>query len=274
MRRILIVLCVLSVALHAQTGGHWVKGKSTVYGSDFRKMQIEAVKRARADALNQAGIVVSASSYRVQTESNKSMNDYYSQFTEASSRGIITQERNIKLSDPVRVSEKSLKSDVVFQMDAELDAYVVIPKGEVDPGFTVMMKTPEKTVRETDPVEFGITSSRDGYLTLLHVKNDTIEVAFPNGLSKNNRVDANKQLVFPKDYQLFLTVDKGDQSSNEEFIAIVTKENQPLAPAGDVKIIGDELQMTKLSLDELSQWLFKLPLNQRAITHMVMTVVK
>lgn len=274
MHRFLIVLCAISLLLPAQEKGQWVKGKATVYGTDFKKMQIEAVKRARADALNQAGIVVSASSYRVQTETNKAMNDYYSQFTEASSRGIITQERNIKLSDPVRVSEKSLKSEVVFQMDAELDAYVVIPKGEVDPGFTLTMNTPKKTVRESDPVQLAFTSSENGYLTLLHVKNDTIEVAFPNALSKSNSIVANKPLVFPKDYELFLTVDKGEQTSNEEFIAVVTKENQPLAPTGDVRIVGDELQMTKLSLDELSQWLFRLPLNQRAITHLVMTVVK
>lgn len=237
-------------------------------------MQIDAVKRARADALNQAGIVVSASSYRVQTETNKEMNDYYSQFTEASSRGIITQERNIKLSDPVRVSEKSLKSDVVFQMDAELEAFVVIPEGQTDPGFTVTISTPKKTVRETDPVQLKFTSTRDGYLTLLHVKNDTIEVAFPNGLSKNNRVVAAKPLIFPKEYELYLTVDAGEQSSNEEFIAVVTNEDQPLAPVGEPRIVHDELQMTKLTLEELSQWLFKLPLNQRAISHLVMTVIK
>ena len=259
---------------HAEEKGQWVKGKSSVFGSDFKKMRIEAVKRARADALNQAGIIVSASSFRLQTETNKEMNDYYSQFTEASSLGIITQERNVKISDPVRVSRATSNDEAVFQVDAELEAMVAIPEGNADPGFTVTLTSKKKTVRETEPVQLEITSSRAGYLTLLHVKNDTIQVAFPNGLSRNNTVESKKPIRFPKEYELYLTVDGDEQTSAEEFIAIITREDVPLITVSDAKIVGDELVLPKLSLTDLSQWLLKLPLNQRAIAHIVLSVVK
>jgi len=274
MSRFIVIVFFLASSLFAQEQGKWAKGKSSVFGSDFKKMQGEAVKRARADALNQAGIVVAASSFRVQTETNKSLNDYYSQFTEASSRGIIIQERNVKISDPVRISRTSSKDEAVFQVDAELEALVVIPEGNADAGFSVAITSSKKTVRESDAVQLKITSSRDGFLTLLHVKNDTIQAAFPNGLSKKNTVEAKKPLLFPTEYELYLTVDEGEQTSDEEFIAIVTKEDVPLVAVGEAKIVGDELVLPKLTLADLSQWLFKLPLNQRTVAHLVMRVVK
>lgn len=273
-RLFLTFLFFLSIPLGAQEGGRWVKGKASAFGSDFGKMQSEAVKRARADALNQAGIVVSASSFRVQSEDNKSLNDYYSQFTEATSRGIITDEKNIKISDPVRVTKSADKGERLFQIDASLDAFVVVPEGNTDPGFTVQVRTDRTTYRESEPVSLAITSSKNGYITIFHVKNDTIQIPFPNGLSKDNRVSAGKKFIFPSDYELYLTVEGAEKTSVEEFIVVATKEDIPIVDIGDAKIVGDQLILPKLSLTELSRWLSKIPLDIRTMDHVVLTVVK
>ncbi|MEW5798460.1 MAG: DUF4384 domain-containing protein [Bacteroidota bacterium] len=274
MIRLFLSICLIAASLFAQEQGRWVKGKASAFGTDVKKMRTEAVKRARADALNQAGIVVSASSFRVQTESNTAMNDYYSQFTEATSRGIITQERNIDISDPVRLTKASSKEDVQYQIDAELEAFIVIPEGNTDPGFTVTVKSKRSTYRESEPVELEITSSKDGFLTIFHVKNDTIQMAFPNALSRNNKIQAKKKFIFPRDYELYLTVEGEEKTSNEEFIVVVTKEEIPFAEIGDAKIVGDELMLPKLSLTSLSQWLFTIPLHQRTVDHAVLSAVK
>lgn len=275
MKRIVIaLLLLLSLPLCAQEKGRWVKGKASVFGTDFGKMQTEAVKRARADALNQAGIVVSASSFRVQTEDNKNLNDYYSQFSEATSRGIITDERNIKISDPVRVSGAQAKGERMFQIDAELEAFVVIPAGIADAGFTVAVQTNKTTFREHEPVTLAITPSKDGYVTIFHVKNDTIQIPFPNALSRNNKVTAKKKFVFPTDYELYLTIDGTEKTSVEEFIVVVTKEDISAADIGDAKIVGDELQLPKMTMTELSRWLSKIPLNIRTMGYVVLTVVR
>lgn len=267
-------ILLLCLPLAAQEGGKWVKGKASAFGTDFGKMQTEAVKRARADALNQAGIVVSASSFRVQSEDNKSLNDYYSQFTEATSRGIITDEKNVRISDPVRVSKSAGKGERLFQIDASLDAFIVIPEGTVDPGFTVQVRTDRTTYRESEPVVLAMTSSKDGYVTIFHVKNDTIQIPFPNGLSKDNRITAGKKFLFPSEYELYLTVEGAEKSSVEEFIVVVTKEDIPVVEVGDAKIVGDQLILPKLSLTELSRWLSTIPLNIRTTDHVVLTVVK
>ena len=275
MRRLaLAFILFLSLPLCAQEGGRWVKGKASAFGTDFGKMQSEAVKRARADALNQAGIVVSASSFRVQSEDNKSLNDYYSQFTEATSRGIITDERNIKISDPVRVTKSAGKDERLFQIDATIEAYIVVPDGISDPGFSVQVRTDRTTYRESEPVLLAITSSKNGYVTVFHVKNDTIQIPFPNGLSKDNKVSARKKFLFPSDYELYLTVEGAEKSSIEEFIVVVTKEDIPVVEVGDAKIVGDQLILPKLSLTELSRWLSKIPLDIRTMDHVILTVVK
>lgn len=274
MIRVLVSICLIAASLIAQEQGRWVRGKASSFGTDLKRMQAEAVKRARADALNQAGIVVSASSFRVQTESNMQMNDYFSQFIEATSRGIITQERNIEISDPVRLTKASSKNEMQYQIDAQLEAFIVIPEGTADPGFTVKVKSTRTTFRESEPVELEITSSKDGFLTIFHVKNDTIQMAFPNALSRNNKIQAKKKFIFPRDYELYLTVEGDEKTSNEEFIVVVTKEEIAFAEIGDAKIVGDELMLPKLSLINLSQWLFSIPLQQRTIDHVVLSAVK
>ncbi|NUN70808.1 MAG: DUF4384 domain-containing protein [Bacteroidetes bacterium] len=269
---LLTFLFVLTAA--AQEKGSWVTGKATAYGTDIAKMQADAVKRARADALNQAGIVVSASSFRVQSESNTAMNDYYSQFTEATSRGIITQERNIAVSDPVRVTGSSKGTDKVFQVTAELEAYVVIPEGTTDPAYTVTVKTSRTSYRESEPVLLEITASKDSYITIVNVKNDSIQVPLPNVLLKENAAKAKKSFLFPNGFELYLTVDEGEKSGTEEFIIIATREPVPVMQRENGAIIGGELVLPKLTMTELSQWLASIPLHQRCIAHTVLTVVK
>lgn len=274
MIRILLFVFIIAGSAYAQGKGAWVTGKSSAYGTDLKKMQNDAVKRARADALNQAGIVVSASSYRVQTETNKEMNDYYSQFTEATSRGIITQERNVRISDPKRITSKSAKDDAMFQVEAELEAYVIIPEGAADPGFSVQVTTKRTSYRENEPVLLEITPSKQGYLTIFQVKNDTIQIVFPNALSRDNLLSAKQKFIFPKGFELLLTVDGDEKSTNEEFIAVVTKEEIPIAAIGEAIIVNDEMILPKLTLTDLSSWLSKIPLNQRTMDHKVLTAVK
>lgn len=274
MIRSLLLSLVLLLNLPAQEKGSWVTGKATAYGTDIARMQTDAVKRARADALNQAGIVVSASSYRLQSESNKAMNDYYSQFTEATSRGIITSERNISISDPVRLTGSTKGTDKVFQVTAELEAYVVIPEGTTDPAYTVSVKTSRTSYRESEPVLLEITATKDSYITIINVKNDSIQVPLPNVLLKENAVKAKKPFLFPNGFELYLTVDAGEESNTEEFIIVATKEPVPVMKRENGAIIGGELVLPKLTMTELSQWLASIPLNQRCTAHTVLTVVK
>ncbi|KAB2924183.1 MAG: DUF4384 domain-containing protein [Bacteroidetes bacterium] len=274
LRPLLCLLLAGLVTLSAQEKGKWVTGKAAVFGTNFAAMETEAVKRARADALNQAGIVVSASSYRVQTEDNKDLSDYYSAFTEASSRGIITEERNVRISDPVRVTKSAAKGERLFQVEAQLEAFVVVPDGAADPGFSLSVRTKRTTYRESEPVLFDIVASRDCRLTIINVKSDTIQVLFPNGLTRDNRLGAKQKFLFPEGFDLYLTVDGDAKSSTEEFILVVTKDDVPVAEVKNATFSGDELVLPKLTLTDLSRWLAKIPLDRRTMDHIVLSVVK
>ena len=268
--KIFFALLFLAAILVSQDNGKWHTGKGSAVHSDANAAKENAIKRARADALAQAGINIQSGSFRLQAENGNELNDFFSQMTEASSRGIILKEEPPKVGKPELISDK----DYIFQVEAEIKAYVVIPKGEADPGFSVEMTANKKVLQEHENIKLSITSTKDGYLTILHVQKDTITVAFPNAVSKKNKITAKKKFVFPTEYDISMELEKNDKRVVEEFIAIVSKEDLPLAEIGESVIVNNELVVPKRSLNELSQWLFKVPVNQRAIAHVIVEIVK
>ena len=206
----------------------------------------------------------------MQSEKTSEVNDYFSQMTEASSRGIILK------SDPPKVSTPQLinKTDYIFKVDAEVRAYVVVPAGEGDASFSVEMTANKKIFQENENIKLTVISTKDAYLTILHVRRDTIEVAFPNALNPRNKITAHTPLVFPSGYDIVMELEKTDTRSEEEFITIVSKDDIPLAGVNESQLKDGTLALARLSLNNLSELLYKVPIGQRVTTHLVVEIVK
>ena len=275
---IFLVQVLLHPAVYAQndSSATWKTGKGSAVGTDIEAMRTQALKHARADALKQAGVVIRASDVQMKTESGKSLVDFYSQFAETQMRGLIIEERNVSVSDPVRISPESGKSNVQYRIDAQLEALIVIPHGEPEAGFEVTMHSDRTSYREYEPIRLTVVSTRDGYLSIFNVHNDSLSVVFPNALDLRNKVKANTALTIPADnsYSLMMEPPHGKERSAEEFIAVVTREDISFPNISEISTAGDRLKMEEALLTVFAKWMYKIPLNHRCSDSIVLEVIR
>jgi len=279
-----VLLFVVQVLLHStavvfaqnDSSATWITGKGSAAGTDIDAMRTHAINHARAEALKQAGVVIRADDIQMKTESGKLLVDFYSQFAETQMRGLIVEERNVNVSDPIRTSPPSENSNVQYRIDATLEALIVIPPGEPEAGFEVTMHSDRTSYREDEPIKLTVASTRDGYVSIFNVYNDSLSVIFPNALDSKNTIKANMNLTIPTNdsYSLMMEPPHGKQRSAEEFIAVVTKENIPFHNIDEVSIAGDRLKMKESLLTVFAKWLYKIPLNERCSDSIVLEVAK
>jgi hypothetical protein len=275
---VLGLLCFFSIGFTQAQSPHWKTGKGTATGANFEEMREQAINSARADAMQQAGIRIQSRNINMQTETSGKLMDFYSQFTETQATGLILEERNVTVSDPVRVASSSLTTTKIqYRIECSLEAKVVYQRGEPDAGFEVKLKSSRTLYNENEPVKISVSSTRDGYVTVFNVRGDSLSVVFPNALDAKNEIKAKKTLTIPSNssYQLKMETEAGKNRSIEKFIAVITKTDIPFGETAEVKINKDSrLKMQESQLTQFARWLYKIPLDQRSSDAIVIEVVK
>lgn len=252
----------------------WVKGVGSEVSKTFDpSIYDQALNKARADALRQLGVTIKAGEYRQKTEDSQALTDFYSSFAESSTRGIIIDERNIKKSKPEQITPEG--SDIpFFKVTVEIEALVAAQVVDPDPTFKVSLEAERDVYVEREPVIFKINSTQDGFLTIFNIKNDTLNVVFPNKLMPKNQIKANVQFQFPAEksrLRLRLLPNSGQQKSDEMFVAIVTKENIPFDEGA---IVTGKVPMKQAMLSAYAQWLYKISPDRRCSDTKVISVTK
>lgn len=275
----IVMLCAalsLAHAVQAQatksSSARWLKGIGVAEGTDISKMREEAVAKARVDALGKVGIVIENSAVLVQAENAGKVIDFFSQLSSSKMRGIILEERNKIISDPKPIAgSKSL-----YQLTAELEALIDVQQGEPDREFEVKLETDRATYIEEQPIYLNVLSTRDGYLTIFHIHNDSLSVIFPNAISKENAITKNVPVKFPPTnvYDLIAENERGEDVALQQFIAVVTKEKIPFPNFEEIKIQNKELLVKQESFSTWAMWLHKIPASQYASDRKAVKVVR
>lgn len=275
---------MLCVALLAQTAARaqstptaaasarWLTGVGVAEGTDIVKMREEAITKARVDALTKVGVVVETSAMLVQAENTGKVIDFFSQLSSSKTRGIILEERNTIISDPKPIAG----AKNTYQLTAELEALIDVQQGEPDKGFEVKLESEKATYIEEQPIRLTVVSTRDGYLTIFHIHNDSLSVIFPNAISKENAIKKNVPLKFPPSamYDLIAENEKGEDVAVEQFIAVVTKEKVPFPNFEEIAIQNKDLLLKQESFSTWAKWLHKIPVSQYASDRKAVKVVR
>jgi hypothetical protein len=253
-------------------GQQWYRGQASAIGSETESigaLRQRALQEARVKILQQAGINIQATEIRLKEESKLQLVDMYGSFAQSTARGIIIDERTLSYSSQfVTVDKLSLP-----QVTASLEGLVDIPKGEPDPTFEVSFISDKNTYYEGEELQMNVRSSKDGYLSIFQIKNDTCFILYPHPLlpvTYDNKIAANtKNLIPPEDkpYSFELNLEGGNGERAVEFlIAIVTKEEIPIG--------GRFNKKEYFSLKEFNNWLVNIAVDQRSSANIVIQIVK
>lgn len=225
---------------------------------------------ARANALEQAGIVVNSSTLSLKSEGNSQLIDFFSEFAESNARGLILDEKDVHFDRPDPLDS----TYTIYRETAHLEALVAAPQGQPDPAFQVTLSSLRDTYNEYEPVTLNITPTEPGYLTILDIHCDSINVLFPNVIDKNIYISANTDFVFPpgKAYSMELETQKGESSSFDIIIAVVTKDSVPFPNISSTELHGSRLVIAEKSLTTYAKWLYTMPMDRRSADSKAITV--
>lgn len=265
--QIVTVLSFTVFSVYAQTdsAAQWYKGEGSARGKDMEKIRREALKNAEANALKKAGIEVAAGTLLFKSEENSRLVDFFSEFAESNARGLILDERNVRFDDPVPLDS----THTVYKRTAHTEVLVGMPEGKPDPAFEVTMSTERETYKEYEPVFVHLKTTASGYLTILDIHGDSINVLFPNAIDQKNFLVANTDFIFPpsKAYSLEFETEKGLPTSSDIIIAVVTKDNIPFPNIERLDFSGSQLTVAEKALSTYAQWLYKIPLDKRSTNY-------
>ncbi len=269
MRTVLCVTLLFASSLFSQ---QWFKGGATVVGSENEspsQLRQRALQQARVNVLQQAGIAIHSTQVRLQGDVGRLAVDMYGAFAQCDTRGIIVEERNLKITSAfIDVNGVQLPQIIVY-----VEALIELPLGETDNTFEVQVHTDKQSYVEGEDLQLTIRSSKSGYLSLFQIKNDSCFILYPHPLlpkTKDNRIMANVEVEIPpqsKPYSYVLDLEGGDGERAIEFIiAIVTSDNVPCG--------GMNSKKEFITLLEYNTWLAKIRVDQRCSASAQIQVVK
>jgi hypothetical protein len=263
---------LLFVCISLSFTQQWYTGKAVAVGGEdvpIVKLRQQALTKARLNALEQAGVSISAKTTSIKGEQGENLIDIYGAFAESESRGIIVEEKNVKYSAAI----KDEQNGSVVMVASSLDAKVEIPEGKPDYTFDVKINSSKQFYYEGENLQLSVISTKDGYVNIFQIKNDSCFILHPHPLlpvTKNNFLKANTDLFIPpKDnpYSFELNLEGGDGKTATEFIvAVVTKDDYPIG--------GKNNHNEFFTLQEYNQWLLNIPLDKRSSASAIVNIVR
>jgi hypothetical protein len=278
MKTKILLLIIITNVIFAQPKNEiqprWVKATGVGFAKEPNKAFDDAINKARANALKELGITIKAGEYRQKTEDNESLVDFYSSFSESSTRGLIIEEKIVNKTKPEIVQLEG-SDEYLTKVQVDIEALVAPQVIDPDPTYKVEVFTERIVYNEMEPVQFRIFATKDGYLTIFNIKNDTLNVIFPNQMLKDNFVKGGDTIYFPpkkSKLRLRLLTSPGQARSDEMFIAILTKENIPFDEGKLVE--NSKVKFKQAQLSAYAKWLYQISPDRRTSDIKVLSVVK
>jgi len=250
----------------------------------------EARKKALDDAFQRAivevvGVNIQSETYQSKGEQlgdEKKYFDLFSEFNRSVSYGKIV--RHEVLDDSV-LNETLSSGETIARVRLKVSCEVAKESSAPDPSFQLKLNLNQDVfydrgiLENNDEVIVELETTQDAYLTLFGISNDSVKVLFPNQITTANKLVKGESLDFPsqnmRNAGLHFRVEtaKGEKRSSEMVHAIATKDSIPFS-AG--KIIGGigVVPTYQAAVDELNQWLCRIPPERRTEAYQVYEIRK
>jgi hypothetical protein len=246
-----------------------------------REARREAIDRAQAEAVRKAiGTQVQAERRSSTIETGGEAVDRFSQVVRTGASGRVVGYEMLEERRPKRGGE-------IYQY-VRIRAEVRPAAGQPDPGFSVSLRLTDEDqtfvarsqLEESDEVVAEIETSKSAHLTLFSVTPDTLEVIWPNSLSKDTFVEGGGVAQFPpqdlraRGVRLRAEVPEGRSQVTERLVAVATKQKVPFQEVPGREITGGTLKTAQASVQAFNRWLVGIPLGQRAVASVTYDVVR
>lgn len=247
----------------------------------LKEARQKAIDRAQAEAVRKAiGTQVQAQRRTSTIETSEEVVNRFSQVVRTGSSGRVVGYD--VLEDTLRTRGGS-----TFQY-VRIRATVKPTMGRPDPGFDVNLRLTDADqtfvardrLEESDEVVAELEVTRDAYLTLFSITPDTLQVIWPNSLSRDTFVPDSTTVQFPppdlraRGLHLRAEVPEGRDQVSERLVAVATKQKVSFREIPEYQVEDGSLTTTQASVQDFNRWLVEIPLGQRAIQSVTYEVIQ
>ena len=223
-----------------------------------------ALEHALADAVRQvAGVRVQSNELSVLDERGSAIRNGYSSVVQldAAARATdyrVLEEEWVSVRHPEIGPQLYLRTRTLVVVERE--------RGVPDPAFSVdvtlnasLFTTRTGQASESDEVIAVVHASRDAFLTLFVIADDSAERVFPNSYVPSVSVQADRRIEIPdadwraRGVRLRASLPEGRAARRELFMVVATR--QAIPPP----------RPTRLSIMSVQRWLVQIPADQRAV---------
>jgi len=240
------LLITAPLSLFAQTKTVEVEGMWQIANITPEKARMLAMERAKAKALEEAGIETFVSA------STSTVSDLVENFINFSNSEIIGEFTDIKV-----VKEGPEVIDGMIFYKVRIKAKVKTNNVKYDPEFDAQISGFAVAYNEDDNLQFSITPTKDCYVQIFWFDDaGNGGILYPNKIEKMQLLKAKTENKFPQSDMLEYTLYKETKEDIEanSFVFVFTKKEHPYSKA---------TKEGATTLDDLYQWIIKIPSGQR-----------
>jgi hypothetical protein len=255
---ILITFLILGISLSAQK-----KIAVTAQGSyEARDLTLEEVKQkaideAKRNAMIKAGISenVQVSDFLYTFEDDEKFQEIFQSFISTETGAEIVVEESKELNRDINDFGNIL-------IEVEIKAIIYKHKEKKDLTFKFKVDGIKELYYENDPVMFSFTPTKEGYLKIFNVTDNSSFVLYPYLDIENSYLNddperlflRNEKVNFPVNNNMDYYFEISDRQKDKEYnllIFVYTKENIPL--------------LEDASVENIMKWIYEIPLDSRYV---------
>ncbi len=258
-----VLLCLIIIFSVTETYAQKKVSVTAIGSYEARDLTIEEVKKkaieeAKHNAMVKAGISenVKVSDFLYTFEDDEKFSDIFQSF-------ISTETGADIIVEDVRELKRDINEFGNILIEVEIDAVIIKHKEKKDPAFNFKVEGIREVYYENDPLDFTILPTRNGYLKIFNVAEESAIILYPNFDPENSYLTDDPERIFLKNTQVSFPVNNMidgyyfeiiDINMTKEYnllIFVFTKQDYPF---------HDDVNVTNIM-----NWIFNIPLDQREV---------
>jgi len=246
-----------------------VTARGTYEARDLTLEEVKnrAIDEAKKNAMFQAGIAenVQVSDFLYTFEDDQKFKEIFQSFV------------STETGAEIMVQEvKELKRDINefgnILIEVEISATIYKHTDKKDPSFVIKVEGIKEDYVEDDPLDFSFTPSKDGYLKIFDVTDESAFILYPYHDKAYSYMNDDPERVFRKNEKVHFPVNSNMEGyyfgiDNEEkekeynlLIFVFTKDNVPF--------------MDEVKVNNIMKWIYQMPLDERIVAQYGVVVKK
>jgi hypothetical protein len=231
------------------------------------EVKTKAIDEAKKNAMVQAGISenVRVSDFLYTFEDDQKFSEIFQSFVSTETGAEIMVEE-------VKETNRSFNEFGNILIEVEITAVIYKHEDKKDPALVIKVEGIKEFYLENDPLDFTFTPSKDGYLKIFNVTDESAFVLYPYNDPAYSYLKDDPDRIFKKNDRVHFPVNPNmdgyyfgidKEFKDKEYnllIFVFTKENIPF--------------MQEVKVNNIMKWIYQIPLEERVVEQYGVVVKK